>query len=1253
MRTFFNKLFSLRLYFTAFVLLCGSMSHAQTQDNSSIGVFQFVADTIDVVGLEDDVSYIVRNELRKAPQVSVINQRELEIALTRNDIEQKFSAVEAVKAATVLNLNYVIIGKVSREDQQIVANVDVVSPIDAASVGSLKFTFNNQAQIALQANYIGERLSEVIAQHKLNAKASANKVGLDWVAEISASYSGGLVSLQWSMLDPNASFLGFNIYRANNESGPFSYIASESALNVKDSIGNEEGTYFYQVSMINDEGEEIRSDKLASVVVQAQSTSSLAAPTIVNISERVAGIALEFFPSADNISKNIVAYELLRRALGEDWQVVGGHKLIQSKNSSQSKSNAAMSIEKLSVFDTSATTIKGTVYYAIRAVSNAEKGQLTNEIEYTPATAPVLALASNASLREIQLAWPRATAGYGYKLYRRTQSADDWLLLSEIPSLDTLTYTDTNIQEEGKAFEYAISVYDEFGETAKSASLTTASKSQLAPPTQVKGVSGLAKKALITWQISKDPDVSGYSIFRAPFTADKDITLTRIGEINDPLATEFTDETVLQSGTQYYYSVASINKYNSSGPVSKAVLVTTKTPPQALENISASLLENSVELTWNLPATLDTNDATEIVLERSYDGQTFEELAIIPTTDAKYVDTALLAGASLWYRAQVVDKDGLVSEPKVSSAVAVDLPLLLEVPEQGLLRKISIAWKNASAPAVIKVYRGTEQQHLNEVAELVDNISGAYVDEKELIDDQAYFIKIESWLAGNKIAESEIVTSSTKNIPAPKNLLAESNLARRIKLTWDAVLDESIAHYVIFRKDMDDENSQLVSIAQIDNTQTTEFVDEMFSGVSSSQAGKGIEHGKDYEYAIASKNIYGATGFIGKTVIASSKPLPLAPTNINVVAQSSSINLSWSVSSDENLSELIVERKWPFETEFTKIASINANNTSYSDAALYPYANPEYRLSVIDSEGLQSNYAVVSDIVNVKQIALRVVQEKLLRKIQLAWGNTGENTQVVVNRRKLGESSWQALATLASNTNEFTNSEGLIDQTVYEYQLGIQTLMPASFLLGNSNTVKAATKDLPNAPSLQAQSNLVKAVKLTWQASNDADVAGYHLYKVSSKGELDKLETFSRNDTQYTDDGSFFSKLDDGTTYQYQIASFNTFNVEGLHSAVASATTKAVPAAPSGLSVSLNATGISLQWNTNAEADIVTYEVYRGSSCSRVSLLANLGKTDTSYVDTSAKPNKEYCFKIKAIDASKLESELSAGVVITTPEANE
>lgn len=1261
MLIFRKMLFKTRWLVASLLVLCCGVLPAQTQDQSSVGVFQFVANTIDVVGLEDDVSYIVRNELRKADNIIVINQRELEVAIGRNDIQQTFSVQEAVKAATILNLNYVIIGMVSREGQSIVAQVEVASPIDNSAIGSLKFSFNNQAQISLQADYIGKQITALISEHKVTAQATADSIGEDWVNAIDASYQSGLVSLQWSLQEADTSFLGFNIYRATSPQGPFSYMSSESELAAKDDVGVEAAEYYYQVSMINEDGEELRSEKIAKVSIEAISQSSLQAPTIVKVTERVNGAAFEFFPSAENVGKAILGYELMRRSAESDWQVVGVYNLPQSRVNKQSKTSTQASIEKLSIVDTQADTISGPVSYAIRAFTQAEKGQLTDSQEYTPASAPQLFLASNETLREISLGWQAATSGFGYRLYRRVDNTDDWRLLSEIPGLSSINFTDTEVEEEGKTFKYAISVYDDFGETQKSPVFEAQSKAALLPPTQVSGESGLARSAAITWQTNNDPDAAGYSIFRAPYTQDKEFTLTRIGEVKDPKQTTFTDESVLQDNTSYYYSVATINKYNVSGPVSKAVLITTKTPPTAVDNVLANLQEQSVLLTWQLPQNLNTNDIDKLVIERSFDGLNFEKRSEIMfesnvMATNSFEDPQLLAGAQITYRVFLMDKDGLMSEPVLSQPLPITLALSLTVPQQGLLRKIDLAWTHARSPAVIKILRGTQDDALTLVSELSEYAANTYTDEKDLVDDQAYFVKIESWLNGQKIAESNVVSSTTKDIPAPQNLSAIGQLPERIELSWDAVVDDSITQYVIFRRQVGTgSEEQLVSIAMLSKDKTT-FVDEMFDESSKAQGSVSIKHGVEYEYAIASKNVFDATGFIGETVTAASKPLPAAPMNAMAQAEEAGIELSWALGNEPDLKSVTLARKWPFEDTYTDIAELEATTTSFVDKDLYPYATPSYKISVFDADGLRSNETGLQDVENKRKVELSVLQDKLLREIQLAWRASGDNLAYVVTRRKLGDTSFKRINSQALSTAQYVDTASLLDQSQYEYQLVVQTQSAQSakvHTLGQSNIVTASTKDLPTAPILQATSGLVKEVNLSWQVASDPDVAGYNLYKVLDNGELDKLDTFTANQSSYTDSGSFFSKLDDGTQYQYKIASFNPYEVEGLHGDAVSATTKALPQIPSQASTSFENGEVVLVWQANPEADIEVYEISRGSSCSRTSAIGKVSANNAStrFVDKSAKAGKSYCYQVIAIDKTKLESEPSSGVQINIPEA--
>jgi hypothetical protein len=1235
-------------------LFCVPISALQIQQQSSIGIFQFVADTIDVVGLEDEVSYVVRNELRKLQYLNVINQRDLELALSRNVIKQIFSVDEAVKAAISMNLEYVVIGFVSRENQQIIAKIEVVSPINAASIGELVLRFNNKAQIALQSAYIRENIDTLIRQHKASTAELVKGLQKDWLGKADVVVVDGLVSLTWELADPSMSLLGFNIYRALNEEGPFSYIASESELSTQDSPDSEHTTYYYQLSIINDEGEEIRSNTVISAKVEPLQLSSLVAPTVVNQTKGLRGATFAFFPSAENVAKDIIGYELLRRTEKQQWQVVATHSLTTKSSNSGNKSNTQNSIDKLSIADQQASTIEGDVEYAIRAFSAQEQGQLTPTIRYTPATPPALDLVSNVILREIGLGWPRASAGLGYRLYRKVQAQSQWQLLIELSDLDITSFTDKDIQEEGVGYQYAISVYDEFAETTKSAALIAQSRAALAPPTNVAGLSGLAKQATISWSINDDSNVTGYSIFRAPFTEDDKLLLTRIAEVEGQLVTSFIDKTRLEDDSAYYYSVASINKFNISGPVSKAVLVTTKAVPLPLENFSANLKNNAIELNWQLSAQTPQDDIDYVMIERSLDGVSFSAIAQVASPNASFVDDFLLAGASFTYRGILVDKQGLIGKPRLSKSLFIDVPLTLTIPKQNQLRKISLEWENATAPATIKVLRGATAEDLLLIAEISDPAKVAekrYTDEVNLVDDHTYFVKIEAWLNGKRVAESDILSGTTRSIPFPKNLHTSANFPSKIKLNWDQVSDDSIHQYVIFRRKLADPESELISIIHIDSVNITEFVDQVALPINTQQTGDPIEHGVEYEYAIASKNIFDAIGYIGEVVKASSKPLPQAPVNMDTSANKQSVQLSWQLGQEPDLDKAVIQRKWSFQSEWSALAIVNATQTNFTDDKLYPFAKPSYRVSVTDKDGLRSTFANALDVENVKAVELFVVKDKMLREIQVGWQALSDDISFTIKRREYASTNWQTLDTTTAKQSQFTDNQGLVDQTEYEYQLTLQTSDLAAYFLGESNVVQAGTKELPTAPILLAQSDLVKKVALSWTATADPDVGGYTIYKVDDKGNIEKLASLKSNETSYVDEGSFFSKLDDALTYQYTLAGLNTFDVEGLQGELVSATTKARPNKPSDPLLTAKVNQVDINWLANPEKDIAAYEIYRGSNCQRVRLLDTLKNVDDLvYLDQDIKPGKSYCYKLKAIDVTKLESELSEGVQILLPD---
>jgi hypothetical protein len=77
------------------------------------------------------------------------------------------------------------------------------------------------------------------------------------------------------------------------------------------------------------------------------------------------------------------------------------------------------------------------------------------------------------------------------------------------------------------------------------------------------------------------------------------------------------------------------------------------------------------------------------------------------------------------------------------------------------------------------------------------------------------------------------------------------------------------------------------------------------------------------------------------------------------------------------------------------------------------------------------------------------------------------------------------------------------------------------------------------------------------------------------------------------------------------------------------------PAAPTGIAVAVEGGQIRLYWFPNAEPDLAGYRIYRrteeGSESQRI---AEVGSSDSSYVDASAAPGVRYHYSVSAVDGA-------------------
>jgi fibronectin type 3 domain-containing protein/TolB-like protein len=571
--------------------------------------------------------------------------------------------------------------------------------------------------------------------------------------------------------------------------------------------------------------------------------------------------------------------------------------------------------------------------------------------------------------------------------------------------------------------------------------------------------------------------------------------------------------------------------------------------------------------------------------------------------------------------------------------------LVLKAKEGKSLRKTELSWTQTKLGKGYKLYRKeVDKTNWQLVYETSDISQSSAIDTQGLQDGKEYQYSVTAFDEFTETTKSNNVLVQTKDLPSPpENLQLESNMVKSIKLTWQASDDNDVSGYVIYRKAGSMSSGDLlVEIAFVDGYMTNEFVD----GLGATP----LKDGEKYFYAIAARNLFGSTGNVSFAVNGETKPLPEPVNNFQAVAQQDSINLTWEANSEPDIDNYSLFRKWNNET-WKKIA--NVSGTSYQDKDLKAYAETSYKILVTDQKGLVSKPSTIQQVDSPLSITLSVDQEFMLRTISLAWNSVKHIKGYKLYRKEANSSRWQliqkSISPRQSGYRDF-DSKNMKEGVTYEYKLSAfdEFLeMPAS------NVVSGTTKALSEAPSrIVARSNQVKQVSLSWESTNDPDNEGYVIYRNNKKGKFEEIEKISNiSKTQYTDEGSLFTSLEDGTNYGYKIATYNKFSVIGPLSEEIEAKTKAIPNTVSGLSIEEDVGGLMIFWQPSNGTDISSYQVYRSSSssCSGVRKLATVDSSNDVYLDSSVKSGKSYCYQITAIDRDKLEGNPSQSVSFTMP----
>ena len=400
--------------------------------------------------------------------------------------------------------------------------------------------------------------------------------------------------------------------------------------------------------------------------------------------------------------------------------------------------------------------------------------------------------------------------------------------------------------------------------------------------------------------------------------------------------------------------------------------------------------------------------------------------------------------------------------------------------------------------------------------------------------------------------------------------------------------------------------------------------------------------------------------------------LPAKPRNLTGTANADgTVTLRWDAPDDDSVTGYQILRRRPTEGERTLLVHVNdtgSTATEYTDNDVTPDVLHTYRVTTINAVGLSRR----SEFVNVTPT----------QPAEPAQNAPATGTPTISGNAQVGE-------TLTADTSGISDADGLTNVTFSYQWIGndgstdtdIQHATGSSYTLveadeGQTIKVKVSfADDADNRETLTSTATAAVAapeppakptglsaavishdtVTITWDDPQDDAITGYIILRRDR--EIHPVGTFititgdtGSADTTYTDD-----TVEPDKQYNYKVKAINEHGEVSERSDWVRANTPAVPVPdqPTGLSAAVSHDAVTLTWDDPQDDSITGYVILRRDRAIHptgtfVTIAGDTGSAQTAYTDETVEPDKEYVYRIKAINDRGL-SEMSLWLRTDTP----
>ncbi len=644
----------------------------------------------------------------------------------------------------------------------------------------------------------------------------------------------------------------------------------------------------------------------------------------------------------------------------------------------------------------------------------------------------------------------------------------------------------------------------------------------------------------------------------------------------------------------------------------------------------------------------------------------FVELGTVPAGQTYFLDTdGLEAGVLHVYVVIAVDPEGNTGPPALA-LVTISAPGA-NVPVPAGLRatkneqsRIVISWNPVNDPNLLGYLVSRSQSTQGPFTPVTSDTlfttgQTTYVDSL-VATDQVYYYKVQTVVQDPNLGLLRSDTSTfidgqalaDQSAPAaPSDLIVslDDENFQRVMLSWTAPVTDrngneltGLASFEIYRSRGN--NTSFALIATVSSDQVN-FVDTS------------VELLTTYFYAVRALDQASNAGPRSQPVSVTTKGFAI-PRNVRAIAGEQKITLTWTANTEPELTGYEILR-FTDPTNETPDKTFSSLLTTYVDTPVTADQPFVYRVRAVGTSNVKSELSPpVSAQATAPAPVLAAPRNVQARggigHITITWS---ANTEIELTgyrvMRYTDPAQTQAEATFATVNTTYVDSPLVSGQTyIYRVQAVGTNNEESERSLYASATV-SDDQSAPGAPSdliVSLDDANFQRVMLSWTAptrdSNNNELTGLTSFEIyrsrDNNASFALIATVSSDQVSYED-----TSVELLTRYFYAIRAVDQNGNAGPRSQPVSVTTKGF-AIPSNLRATGGELKITLTWAANTESELTGYEILRFTDPTHETPDRIFSSVLTTYVDTPVTAGQTFVYRVRAVGAANIKSDLSAFV---------